>query len=183
VQRFVLRVAGPLCIVLGATAASAQPSDAELSRRISELELDSLHRSALSEPLAKSKKALERSRRSAKGASWAPEDKTSARQAALLRAVASAWLDVARDLARTVEAEKAASETQKKLDDAETKVSRGKALLEETIARRSRVQAQLDALDRPKTESPSTSQPPASPTPATPPPPAKAQTKPKPEQK
>jgi hypothetical protein len=177
VRRFVLRLAGSLSIALFASTATAQPTDADVSRRISELELDKAHRSALSEPLAKAKKALERARKGATGAGWAPEDKTAARQAALLRAVASAWLDVARDLGRTIEAEKTANETQKKLDDAETKVARGKALLEETIARRSRVQAQLDALDRPKTELP-----PAAPPPAPQPPAAKPAPKAKPEQ-
>ena len=49
----------------------------------------------------------------------------------------------------------------KALDDAETRVVRGKALLEETIARRSRTQAQLDALDHPKAAPPaSTTAPP-----------------------
>ena len=167
--------------MLGAATAFAQPTDAELSRRIKELELDTAHQSALSAPLANAKKALERAHRGAKGASWAPEDKAAARQAELLRAVAGAWLDVARDLARTVEAEKAANETLKKLDDAETRVSRGKALLEETIARRSRVQAQLDALDHPKAAPPSSPPPPAAPPAAPTPAPTKPQPKAKPE--
>lgn len=172
-RRFVFRLAGSLSIALSASTATAEPTDAEVSRRLSELELDTAHRSALSESLAKAKKALDRARRGATGAGWAPEDKTAARQAALLRAVAGAWLDVARDLARTIDAEKAANETLKKLDDAETKVARGRALLEETIARRSRVQAQLDALDRPKAEPPPAAPPPAPPPAATPGPKAK----------
>jgi hypothetical protein len=167
-------------MVFGAVTAAAQPTEAELSRRIAELELDTAHRSALAEPLGKAKKAFERARSGAKGGSWAPADKTSGRQPALLRGVASAWLDVARDLARTIDAEKAANETQKKLDDAETKVSRGKALLEETIARRSRVQAQLDALDRPKAAAPPPPTPPAPPPAQAPA--AKPQPKAKPEQ-
>jgi len=178
VQRLVFRIAASLSIALGAATAAAQPTDAELSRRISELELDTTHRSAIADPIGKAKKALERVRRGAKGASWAPEDKVAARQAALLRAVAGAWLDVARDLARTIDAEKKTNETQKRLDEAETKVSRGKSLLEETIARRARVQAQLDALDRPKAEPPAPT--PAAPPPV-PPPAGKTQPKAKPE--
>jgi hypothetical protein len=179
VQRFVLRVAGSLSVVLGAVTAAAQPTEAELSRRISELELDTTHRASLAEPLGKAKKALERARRSSKGGGWAPADKASGRQPGLLRSVAGAWLDVARDLSRTIDAEKAANEAQKKLDDTETKVLRGKALLEETIARRSRIQAQLDALDRPKAEAPSPPTPTAAPAQA---PATKPEPKPKPEQ-
>lgn len=152
--RLVLRALLSSSIAFAAASAAAQPTDAELSQRLAELEKDSAHRSALSEPLGKAKRALERARRTAPGASWAPADKAADRQAGLLRAVSGAWLDAARDLVRAVDAEKTADDAQKKLDEAGTKVARARALLEETIARRSRTQAQLDALDRPKTEPP-----------------------------
>ncbi|HEX5099090.1 MAG TPA: hypothetical protein VFV94_06295 [Polyangiaceae bacterium] len=156
-RRFVIRAMGAVSLplsVLFASAAAAQTTDAELSRRLSELERDTAHRSALAAPLEKAKRALERTRRGASGAGWAPQDPAAERQSALLRNVARVWLDVARDLVRTIDAEKAAIAAQKKLDEIETKVVRGKALLEETIARRARTQAQLDLIDRPKAELP-----------------------------
>lgn len=154
-RRFVsltLGTVSTLAIVLCSSGARADPSEVELSKRLADLERDTAHRSALVQPLEKAKRALERSTRGAKGASWAPPAPVTDRHAALLRSVASEWLDVARDLVRTLEAERAASDAQKALDEFETKIVRGKALLEETVARRGRTQAELEALDKPKTE-------------------------------
>lgn len=143
-----------LGVLLRSPGALAEPTDAELAARLGELDRDAAHRSALSGPLAKARHALERSRGGASAVAWAQTQPATGRQAALLRSLAAKWLDVARDLVRAMEAEKAADAAERALDDVETKIVRGKALLEETVARRSRTQAELDALDKPKPEPP-----------------------------
>jgi len=171
-RRFVLRwataLAVPLGAVTGASGAAAQPNDAELTRRLTELDHDAAHHSVIAAPLESARRALERAHGSAKGASWAPPDRATDRQGALLRAVAAKWLDVANDLIRAAEAERVATEAEKGQDEMETKIVRGKALLEETVARRARTQAQLDALDKPKTELSPSSSPATKPEPARP---------------
>lgn len=161
-------VLSPFVLVLVSSSASAEPTDAELAKRLADLDQDAVHRSELSGPLENARRALEQSRHDAKGAQWAPPNGATDRHANLLRALAGEWLDVARDLVRTVDAEKAANAALKALDDAQTKIVRGKLLLEETIARRGRSQAQLEALDKAKTETPAQSPaaPHALPTPA-----------------
>lgn len=137
-----------------ALPAHAEPTDAELAARMAELEHDAAHREAISGPLGNAKRALDRSHGNARGAAWAPAEPRTDRQSSLLRSLAAKWLDVAKDLVRAIDAEKAATAAQKALDDVETKIVRGKALLEETVARRSRTEAQLDTLDKPKAEPP-----------------------------
>jgi hypothetical protein len=172
VRRFVLSAvcAGlAAVVVVGPRSAAAEPTEPELSKRLSDLEKDTAHRAALSRHLESAKRAIERSRRSSKGAQWAPQQGTTDRQAALFLAVAGEWLDVATDLVRTVSAEQAATIAQKRLDDAQTRIVRGKLLLEETIARRGRTQAQLEAADKPKSEPPPSTAPVQSAQPSAPP--------------
>jgi hypothetical protein len=70
-----------------------------------------------------------------------------ARHAAMMRAAALEWLDTARDLVRTADAETAAETAEKTAEDLDTKLVRGRALLEETVARRARAQQSLEQLD------------------------------------
>jgi hypothetical protein len=122
---------------LGAVAA---PPAGNADQLLAELEADKAHQSALAPPLQKAKDAL--------GRAHSMDQVGDGPHANLLRAVAREWLDLAKDLARTADAEAKAEQREKALDDLETKIVRGRALLEETIARRARAEALLEEVDR-----------------------------------
>lgn len=97
-----------------------------------------------------------------------------AKHAPELDALAREHAETGTDLVRAAAAEKKLREVQKELSDVETKLSRARALLEETLARRGRAQAKLEGLER---ASAPAAPPPAEPAKApkpTPPKPAKA---------
>jgi len=69
------------------------------------------------------------------------------RHATILRQVGIEWLDLGRDLVRTATTEAAADASEKDGDDLDTKLVRGRALLEETVARRGRARQLFDQLE------------------------------------
>jgi hypothetical protein len=104
------------------------------------LAADQAHAAIVQEPLRRARAALDRAK--------ALDHTGDARHAAVARAAAREWVDVARDLIRAVDAESRATESEKKLDELETKVIRGRALLEETVARRGRAAEALEQMQR-----------------------------------
>jgi hypothetical protein len=127
--------------------AAAAPVTGDAGQLLSDLERDSVHRAALAGSIGKARDALTRAK--------AMDRAGDARHAALLRAAAREWIDGARDLARATDAEAKAEQAEKAVDDLETKRVRGRALLEETIARRGRASALLEQLERePKPSAP-----------------------------
>jgi hypothetical protein len=116
---------------------SIGPSTAQA---LAELERDTVHRTALTSTIDKARRALTRAH--------AMDQAGDARHAAALRAVAREWVGCGNALVRTSDAEARADKAEKTGEDLETKRARGRALLEETIARRGRAQALLDQLDR-----------------------------------
>ena len=141
-----MRRAGPLepaaflLSLLWLAPAAAAPAVPGTPQLLSDLDRDTEHRAALAGPIDKAKQALARAR--------AMDQAGDVRHGAALRAVAREWVDCARDVVRTSQTEARAEKAEKTLDDLETKRARGRALLEETIARRGRAQALLDQLER-----------------------------------
>jgi hypothetical protein len=68
--------------------------------------------------------------------------------ARLARALAHEWTRVALDLIRAASMEEKARQTETSLDEVATKTVRGRALLEETAARRGRAKEALEQLER-----------------------------------
>ena len=153
-----------------ALRAAAAPGNETPEELLAKLDADTAHKSALATPLEKARGALSRAR--------AMDHSGDQAHAALMRAVAKQWLDLARDLIRAVDLEAQADQKEKALEALDTKITRGQALLEESAARRARAQALLDQVERaepaPPTaprgnEKPGTAPPPASGGPAVPP--------------
>jgi hypothetical protein len=150
------------CIALCASSpreATAAPDDAD--KAIAELRQDAAHRALLEAPLGKADQALGRAR--------AMDHAGDTAHAALMRAVARKWIDLSHDLIRTVDMEARAEAAERALDQLETKMVRGRALLEETVARRGRAQETLAQLGKPTpAQQPSQPTKPRSSTPAAP---------------
>lgn len=125
---------------LSAISARAAPSQAELVAQATRLEQDPSNGALVKDPTGRARRALDRAH--------AMDHAGDSGHAALLRAAAEGWLAMATDLIRAAAAEARARASEKELVDAETKVVRGRALLEETIARKGRAQAELDDLAR-----------------------------------
>lgn len=123
-----------------AASGQAAPSHADLTAQVERLERDASIRALVKEPVGRAHRALDRAH--------AMEQTGDSKHAALLRDTAAEWLAMASDLIRTAAAEARARTAEKDLVDAETKLVRGRALLEETIARKSRAEAQMDELSR-----------------------------------
>jgi hypothetical protein len=136
------RVLGSLAVVAwvfwGVPASAAPPSAADDASRLAELTLAAAHQTSLGEPLKKAKQALDRAQ--------SLDQVGDARRAALLRATAREWLDLARSLLRTMSSEDKAQQAEKALDALETRTVRGRALLEETVARLGRAREALEQL-------------------------------------
>jgi len=79
--------------------------------------------------------------------------------AALLEAVALEWAQTGRDLVRAARAETEADELAKQAADVEERLVRARALLEQTVARRGRAQARLEALEASPSQRPAEGQP------------------------
>ncbi len=92
-----------------------------------------------SEPIAKAKDALKRSD-NARGAG-------DTKHGDMLDAVGHQWAEVAHDVTRAVAIEAELEKVNAAVTDAETKVVRGRALLEETVARKGRAKSQLEQLE------------------------------------
>lgn len=136
---------------------------------LADLEKDTAHQSLVAGALGRARDALTRAR--------SMDLAGDGRHATIVRQVALEWLDLGRDLIRTATTETAADASEKDGDDLDTKLVRGRALLEETVARRGRARQLFDQLE-PATpvapadpskskhgglEAPATSKPPAGP--------------------
>ena len=107
------------------------------------------------EPATAARRALTRAEeaRAAGDTAHAPE----------LEALAREHAETGTDLVRAAESEKKLRDVQKQLSDVETKLSRARALLEETLARRGRAQAKLDELEKARVATPAPAAPKAPP--------------------
>lgn len=91
-------------------------------------------------PLAEAKRALEQAQ--------ALRAKGDVSRAEIAEATALEWAQAARDEIAAVEGSAEADAVKAQADDAGTKAERARQLLDEAIARRSRLQGSLDELDR-----------------------------------
>jgi hypothetical protein len=147
----VLMVSG---IAFGARGDDRTRAEAAIAR----VKQDSAHARLAHEPLSQAERALRRA-----DDARAANDTTHPQE---LEALAREWAETSVDLVRAAEAEKKLSEVQKEIADVETKTTRARALLEESIARRGRAQAKLDELEPKKAvtpEPPKPAPPPAPP--------------------
>ncbi len=126
--------------VLWLAPAAASPSPSSDERAIAALEQDTSHGAVVGEPLRKARQALTRARSMEQAGDLA--------HASVVRATAREWIEVARDLVRANDLSDEATKVEKALDELETKTVRGRALLEETAARRGRARETLEQLQR-----------------------------------
>lgn len=136
-------LATSLCLLslVGAALGSRDGDDrAKAQTAIATLRAQGPERKAARESLSAAEHALRR----------ADEARASGdrRHAAELEALAREHAETGVDLGRAMAAEKKLVETQKKLAEIETKITRARAVLEETLARRGRAQAKLDELEK-----------------------------------
>lgn len=92
----------------------------------------------VAEPIAHAEDALRRSADALGGGD--------SNHAGLLNALGLEWAETARDLARAAKAEATLTSTQRRVSETEEKLSRAKALLDDTVARRGRAQQKLESL-------------------------------------
>jgi hypothetical protein len=129
--------------VLAWTAAvGAQGSDehAAAAAMVQKLEQDPAHASVASAAATHAKDALERATRL--------RDVGDEAHAKAADGLALEWAQMARDLARAVDAESTAWDARRKAEDARARVERARALVEEGIARVGRLRAELDEASR-----------------------------------
>jgi hypothetical protein len=126
--------------VLYALPSVAAPATRETDQLLAELDADTAHRVALAGPLEKARSALARAH--------SMDLAGDAAHATLLRAAAREWLDYGKDAVRAVDAEAKADERERAQDELATKIVRGRALVEETVARRARAEALLEEVQR-----------------------------------
>ncbi len=117
--------------------AAAAASDDESA--VNELSHDTAHAALIRGPLMRAQEALTRARSMDRAGDTA--------HARLARALAHQWTRVALDLIRATSMEEKARQTEKSLDEMATKTVRGRALLEETAARRGRAKEALEQLE------------------------------------
>jgi hypothetical protein len=141
VTRFWLRALGPI-ILTGAVGLWLGSADASkddpsgVSAAITALKASPS--ASVAEPVARAEEALQR----ATGARRSGD----IQHATLLEGLAREWVDTAQTLAQAQQSEGRAAERERQAADLEAKVTRARTLLEETVARRGRVRAGLDAL-------------------------------------
>jgi hypothetical protein len=132
--------AGLLLATTGAVAALGTGSDRSVTEAaIQALSAVPAHQKLATEPLARAKSALDR----ASDARVAGDHAHGSR----LEGVAREWAETGRDLVRAAEAEREAQALFAKATALETKAVRGRALLEETMARRERAREKLRELE------------------------------------
>jgi hypothetical protein len=112
----------------------------DFERTLGQLSEDSAHQAVIRDALSKARAALKR----AQELDLAADGKHASM---MMRAVAREWVQVARDLVRAADAEQRATESERRRTELETKTVRGRALLEETVARRGRAKALLQQLE------------------------------------
>jgi hypothetical protein len=139
--------AGLLLATTGALAALGSGSDRSAAEAaIVALTAVPAHQKLASEPIARARSALER----ASDARVAGDHAHGSR----LEGVAREWAETGRDLVRAAEAERKAQTLFAKATELETKTVRGRALLEETLARRERAREKLRELESPAAATP-----------------------------
>jgi hypothetical protein len=128
-------------VVLGAGSGLAQGKDpaSVAGATVKELSRYPAHRLLAEEPLAQAERALRRAR-DARAAG-------DLKHALQLEQTALEWAYVASDLVRAAAIEREAARLQQQAAEAETKLVRAQALLEETTARRSLAQQKLRELE------------------------------------
>ncbi|HEX4475660.1 MAG TPA: hypothetical protein VH142_11325 [Polyangiaceae bacterium] len=129
-------------LLAGAATTAAAPAlgaPRDPNAILAELEKDTAHQSLVAGALGHARDALTRAR--------SMDLAGDGRHATILRQVAIEWLDLGRDLIRTATTEAATDASEKDLDDLDTKLVRGRALLEETVARRGRARQLFDQLE------------------------------------
>jgi hypothetical protein len=104
--------------------------------RLAALDADTTHATITAEPRQRARTAIERSKRFR-----AAGDETHAKQS---DRAASAWLDAAEDMVRTVDSEAKAEDARRAALDAGAQAERERALLEETMLQNGRLRAELD---------------------------------------
>lgn len=109
---------------------------ADAAALVAQLEQDAAHRGVTAESVAQAKDALERAQRMR-----AAGDETHAKAA---DGLALEWAQSARDLAKAVDAEMAASDLRRKAVEAQAQLERSRAMVEEALASVGRLQAELD---------------------------------------
>jgi hypothetical protein len=127
-------------VSLRLASATAAPATDKAAEALSTLEKDKAHGALLADPLRRAKDAFDRAR--------SMDAAGDAAHAATMREVAREWVELASDLVRAADAEARAVQAEKDLDEVETKLVRGRALLEETVARRGRAREALEQLER-----------------------------------
>jgi septal ring factor EnvC (AmiA/AmiB activator) len=143
VSRFWLRALGPigLTAVVGlwlGSAGAGKDNSSGVSAAIAALKTSASASANVADPLARAEDALERAsdvRRTG-----------DTQHATLLEGLAREWVETAQTFNRAQRSESKASELERNTADLEAKVTRARTLLEETVARRGRVRAALDAL-------------------------------------
>jgi hypothetical protein len=138
----------PAAFVLLSTlrAALAQGDDRTVALAlVTELDHDSTHPSAIAEPLARAKDAIEQATRLR-----AVGDEAHARAA---DGLAREWAETGRDLARASATEQQAADMRRKALESQARLSRTRTLVEEGIARVGRLSAEIEQAKRASTES------------------------------
>jgi hypothetical protein len=108
------------------------------------IEKDAAHRAVVADAITHAKDALERAMRLR-----AVGDEPHARAA---DGLAREWAETARDLVRAVDAETAAAEVRRKAVEAQARLERLRALVEDGIIRVGKLRAELDAAGRTQTK-------------------------------
>jgi hypothetical protein len=136
-QLFALYAGFSLLVV---AAAEAEPVDANGRAReiVRELEAGAGNDAPTGEPITRAKAALERAK--------SERQKGNEEHARMLDEFALEWAETGRDLVEVSRFEEQARAQEEKLLQAETKVRRARALLEETETRRGRAQTELQHL-------------------------------------
>jgi hypothetical protein len=136
-----------LVAMLAPVIASATEDDRTATERMAtELDHDAAHKTLTADAVAHARKALERALRMRQAG-----DETRARET---EGLARRWVELARDLVRTADAEAQAGLIRSAATDAGAHAERERALLEETIARTGRLQAEIEAAEREENAAP-----------------------------
>jgi hypothetical protein len=128
--------------IVAATAARAFASDdGDVAAALVEtIEKDAAHKAVVADALTHAKDALERATRLR-----AVGDEAHARAA---EGLAREWGETARDLVRAVDAEMAAAEVRRKAVEAQARLERSRALVEDGILRVGKLRAELDGASK-----------------------------------
>jgi hypothetical protein len=125
-----------VALILSAVARGDDRSQAEVI--LAEVKRDSAHASLTADAVSKAQVALERATRM--------RDANDEARARLAEGLGLRWAEVARDLARAADVERATNEARRAADDAGARAERERARLEDAIARQGRLHAEIEAL-------------------------------------